>query len=64
MPHCALCVNVCVLHNVCTPSEKVDKGYQDVLIFFHQGICFILRFMEVEPCEKNAPSVLREWKKP
>ena len=39
MPHCALFVNICVLHNVCTLSEKVDKGYQDVLISFHVGIC-------------------------
>ena len=39
MPHCALSVNICALHNVCTLSEKVDKGCQDVLISFHQGIC-------------------------
>ena len=39
MPHCDFCVNICVLHDVCTLSEKVDKGYQDVLISFHQGIC-------------------------
>ena len=36
MPHCALCVNICVLHNFfCTLSEKVDTGYQDVFISFH-----------------------------
>ena len=37
--HCALFVNICVLHNVCTLNEKVDKGYQGALISFHQGIC-------------------------
>ena len=25
-------VNICVLHSVCTLSEKVDKAYQDVII--------------------------------
>ena len=40
MPHCALWFNFCVLHNgVCILSEKFDKGYQDVFISFHQGIC-------------------------
>ena len=34
MPYYALFVNICVLHNVCTLSETVDKGYQDVLIYF------------------------------
>ena len=34
MPHCDLCVNICVLHNVFC-SEKVDEEYQDVFISFH-----------------------------
>ena len=38
MGHCALCVNICVLHKVfaqCTLSEKVDRGYEDAFISFH-----------------------------
>ena len=52
----ALCVNICVLHNVSTQytlSEKVDKGYQDVFIYFHQGICLWQIFFGVNNSNKD-----------
>ena len=53
LPHCALFVNICVLHNVWTLSEKVDKGYQDVFISFHQVIHLQETFLGVNNSNKD-----------
>ena len=48
-------------------SFLVIKGYAYSKSLWEETIqtgTFIFRFMEVEPCGKNALPVLREWKKP